>query len=174
MRSKIITQVTVAICIATVALVAYILFFKVNTKTAYFSISENYTENSHTGVLCDGEYLYDIDYNTGALTNKRLASSSLTLPTLSVLNTEADKEITKSKELPSTYECSQEAISWYINKLISDRYRVVSYTLDSEHIDYTLQSMHNTVRVVWIKDGYCHIFCVDSGKNDTAPPYLIE
>lgn len=172
MRRKLYTSATIIVCAIIVALTTYILFIRDNTKPAYYVISEVYSETQHTAVISDGEYLYDYDYNTGLRDKKRLARVANTESSLSLLNSSRDTDIIPIPDFPATYDCTQEAASWYINKLLSGGYSIVEYETDSTHIDYKLTDRDYVIRVVWIKDSYCYIFCVDSGKNYTTPPYI--
>lgn len=139
---------------------------------AYYTVSEHYTESSHTGVICDGEYLYDYNYVTGEKTNKRLTSLEDSSEALQLRNVDVELVFTPDEVLPATYTCDFDVISCYINKLMSNKYKVVEYELCSQYIDYRLQDAHSEVRVIWKVDGTCQIFAVNSRKSYTNPPYI--
>ena len=173
MRIKIITAVTSIIAI--VLVLGSLLFIKASKEptVAYYTVKESYTDNSNTGIISDGEYLYDYDFNTGIKTNKRLAAVGDSTPALFLLNTDIGVSLNKDKDVSFLYHCTQEEISSYMNHLIKDKFKLISYDLCAEYMDYTFEGHNRTVRVIWNRDNTCYIFCVDARKNYTDPPYII-
>lgn len=167
-------SLVVSVCVIFLGIFTYALFFKDNTKPAYFSTYEKYNDNEHIGIMCDGTYLYDYDYNTNTLTNKRLCIDE-SCSAVALLNVDGkDFKITSNSDYPATYTCTQADVSKYINALKSQSYDVVSMEADATHIDYTLKGKEYLVRVIWNINTTCYIFCQDSGKNYTEPPYINE
>lgn len=174
MRKRLIAVLITLLSVSVILTVVYVLFFKDTSKTAYYIVSETLTENSHTGVICTGTYLYDYDYTTGEVSNKRLAEYSDTRPSLYLINSDSAAVFSPVDDFPYTYRCTLESVSWYIQWLEDNRYTLTELTTDYDHIDAKLTSSRSTVRIVWTPSEVCTVICQDSGKNYTDPPYINE
>ena len=173
MKRRVITVSAIIISFLLIAETIVLMRYLDEPDIGYYIVSEKYTKDAHVGVVCDGDYLYDYNFDTGEKENKRLSTLSTDLPALSIRNIETDTHITKVGDDPATYECTFDAISWYVNTLLANGYSYDSYESDSEHYDCTMTSKYGTARIVWNNGGYCYIFYEDDRKNTTAPPYII-